>query len=75
MHEIKIKIAQFLIWILRQMNLSIIVNMKVDGVLTPKTVYCFYYDSDFNNPVKQLDGSDFEIPSGPFRIVNTITLK
>ena len=75
MRELKIKFAQFFIWILRQMNLSIIINMKVDGVLTPKTKYCFYYQSDFNNPIKQLDGTDFEIPEGPFRVDNEITLK
>jgi hypothetical protein len=65
----KEKIANLLIYLLRKLEVSVIIGFTItNGSVSGKNKYCFYYD-DFDN-VKVLDknGNLLDIPEGPFRI-------
>lgn len=58
------------IWYLRKRNVSVLLNMKIDGgTIQQKTRYGFTYDSEINN-VNYLDadGELFNIPKGKFKV-------
>lgn len=57
-------VSDMLIWCLRKMNCSVILNYRVSGgILQGKCDNCYYYDSDFDDlTILDMSNREIEIP-------------
>lgn len=69
----KNKFANFLVWILNKMDVSIVIGCKVDGSITMGYNEQFFYKNNFSNTkLFYNDGQEFTLPEGKFTLMSEL---